>query len=104
MDDLGYPIHGHLTWADTRWWVHRFEAAGFQREDAVEQALHLKYDAYMEKRAPARRAFFVFSKNGSPARRAAIVDRIARDESIVSARPGGSRGRSAAAPVPSRAE
>jgi hypothetical protein len=63
VDDLGYPIHGHLTWADARWWAARFERAGLRREVDVEAAFHRKYDAYMTKRSPARRAFFVFSRN-----------------------------------------
>jgi hypothetical protein len=76
VDDLGYPIHGHLTWAATSWWVDRFQAAGFRRELDVERALHKKYDDYMEKRAPARKAFFVFSKTARPDRRASIIERI----------------------------
>jgi hypothetical protein len=86
VDDLGYPIHGHLSWADARWWVARFEAAGFRREPSVERALHHKYDDYMRKRAPARRAFFVFSKGAAADRCAAIVQQIATVGSIVSAR------------------
>lgn len=83
VDDLGYPIHGHLTWADAPWWVGRFEAAGFHREVAIERALHLKYDRYMEKRSPARRAFFVFAKNASSERRMAVLQRIAGEPSRV---------------------
>lgn len=76
VDDLGYPIHGHLTWADARWWVERFETAGLQREVAVERALHLKYDGYMQKRSPARRAYFVFAKNASSSERTTVIRRI----------------------------
>jgi hypothetical protein len=81
VDDLGYPKHGHLTWADTRWWVERFRAAGLQRDVEVERALHRKYDRYMERRAPARRAFFVFAKQGAERRRPAILQRIAAEPS-----------------------
>ncbi len=35
VDELGYPIDGHLVWADCRWWVGQFEAQGFQREAAI---------------------------------------------------------------------
>ena len=45
VDDLGYPIHGHLAWASASWWVGQFQAAGFERELAVERALHTRYDA-----------------------------------------------------------
>jgi len=83
VDDLGYPIHGHLTWADARWWVKRFEACAFRREVQIERALHLKYDRYMKKRSPARRAYFVFSKGPSAERCAAVIQRIAAEPSRV---------------------
>jgi hypothetical protein len=76
VEEEGYPIHGHLTWADAAWWSGRFERAGFTREAEIERALHRKYDGYMEKRSPARRAFFVFGKVASAARRAAVIERI----------------------------
>jgi hypothetical protein len=76
VDELGYPIHGHLTWADARWWVGRFEAAGFRRAVDIECAFHAKYDAYMDKRAPARKAFFVFAKATDSARRASVIREI----------------------------
>ena len=31
-DDDGYPMHGHLIWAHTDWWVAQFAAAGFVRQ------------------------------------------------------------------------
>jgi hypothetical protein len=76
-DDQGYPIHGHLIWADAAWWVARFAAAGFTRDVEIERAFQHKYGRHMEKRSPARRAFFVFGKPGSAARRAGILGRIA---------------------------
>ena len=76
VDELGYPIHGHLTWADVPWWVRRFEAAGLERHIAIEQALHAKYDGYMQKRAPARRAFFVFGKNATDDAAEAVINRV----------------------------
>jgi hypothetical protein len=75
-DEEGYPIHGHLVWADAAWWTAQFARAGFTRELEIERAFHRKYDGYMEKRSPARRAFFVFGKSGSAARRAAVPGRI----------------------------
>ena len=82
-DDQGYPIHGHLTWADAAWWSRRFERAGFMREVEIERALHRKYDGYMEKRSPARRAFFVFGKPASAARRATVLERISAPSKIL---------------------
>ena len=77
VDDLGYPIHGHLAWGDAAWWTRQFEKAGFTRDEEMERAFHRKYDAYMEKRSPARRAFFVFGKTASSGRRAHVLQRIA---------------------------
>lgn len=78
VDDEGYPIHGHLTWAESRWWVERFEAHGFRREPEIERALHRKYDDYMKQHTPARVSYYVFAKDASPERRAGIIGRIGR--------------------------
>jgi hypothetical protein len=67
VDDLGYPVHGHLIWAHTRWWVQRFCDLGLHREVGIEQALHGRYDTYLERAAPARKSFYIFSKNAAPA-------------------------------------
>ena len=67
VDELGYPVHGHLTWADAAWWQRQFERQGLQREIEIERAFHRKYDRHMKLRSPARMAYFVFSK--SPGRR-----------------------------------
>jgi hypothetical protein len=82
-DDEGYPIHGHLTWADAAWWTARFERAGFTRDVEIERAFHRKYDGYMEKRSPARRAFFVFGKPGAAACRAGVLGRISAPSRVL---------------------
>lgn len=82
-DEQGYPIHGHLIWADAKWWSAQFERAGFTREVEIERALHRKYDGYVEKRSPARKAFFVFGKPASAARRAAVLERISAPSQIL---------------------
>ncbi|MDQ3945045.1 MAG: methyltransferase domain-containing protein [Actinomycetota bacterium] len=66
-DTLGYPLNGHLIWAHTDWWVGQFEATGLRRQAGIEAALHLRYDAYLERATPARRSFYVFSKDAPPA-------------------------------------
>jgi hypothetical protein len=83
VDAHGYPVHGHLVWADARWWVSRFEAAGLRREIEVERALHERYGAYFAKRSPARRAFFVFSRRASDAHVQNVAARIRRAESLI---------------------
>ena len=82
VDDLGYPIHGHLAWGDAAWWTRQFEKAGFRRDEEIERAFHRKYDAYMEKRSPARRAFFVFG-TASGGRRAHVIQRIATPSRLI---------------------
>jgi hypothetical protein len=82
VDEQGYPIHGHLAWADAGWWTRQFEQAGFARDVEIEHAFHAKYGEYMKKRSPARRAFFVFGKPASAGRRPEILRRIAAARSI----------------------
>lgn len=81
VDHLGYPIHGHLVWADARWWRARFESHGLRRDESIERALHAKYDAYLRPRTPARVSFFVFAKQPSSGRSEAIVRRITAEAS-----------------------
>jgi|GEM_PF-654389 len=76
VDPDGYPIHGHLIWASSSWWVQQFEQHGFRREVEIEKVLHKKYDDYMEKTAIGRKMYYVFSKNTDKARSRAIVNRI----------------------------
>ena len=83
VEDTGYPLHGHLTWATAPWWAARFEAAGFRREVEIERAFHRKYDGYMTKRSPARCAYFVFGRPASAVRRADILPRIAEPSKLL---------------------
>jgi len=76
VDEWGYPIHGHLIWAETSWWVRQFESSGLIREVEIEQALHRKYDGYLEARTPARKAFYVFSKEASQEKNRETIERI----------------------------
>jgi hypothetical protein len=86
VDDAGYPIHGHLAWGDAAWWTRQFERAGFTRDVEIERAFHRTYDGYMEKRAPARRAYFVFGKKDSARRRAEVLARIAQPSGVLAGR------------------
>jgi SAM-dependent methyltransferase len=76
VDDYGYPKNGHIICAASDWWVGRFENLGFRREVELETGLHEKYDAAMEKISPARRAYYVFSKNADPPKKQAIAARL----------------------------
>jgi hypothetical protein len=85
VDELGYPLHGHLTWADAAWWVRQFEDRGLHRDEEIEQALHRKYDDYMNKRSLARKAYFVFAKNVPPDERRKVLSRINRPSRVAAA-------------------
>jgi Domain of unknown function (DUF4214)/Methyltransferase domain len=78
VDEGGYPLDGHLTWADTLWWSRQFTDNGFARELEIERALHQKLDALLEARAPARKAFYVFSKEKKAAKNQEIIEAVRR--------------------------
>ncbi|MBV8527686.1 MAG: DUF4214 domain-containing protein [Candidatus Dormibacteraeota bacterium] len=73
VDDDGYPLHGHLVWAGSRWWEQLFTATGLRRETDIEQALHDGFDPVL-RATPARRAFYVFSRDASRSRIDEIID------------------------------
>lgn len=83
VDPEGYPYHGHLVWADSRWWVERWTRAGLRRQRDLEHAMHERYDEHLARSAPARRSFYVFSKDADAARVAALTEEIASTPSIV---------------------
>jgi hypothetical protein len=83
VDEQGFPIHGHLVWAGSAWWVARFEGQGLRRELDIERAFHRRYDRYFEKRSPARKSFYVFSRSGDPTRSRSIAESIAASPSPV---------------------
>jgi SAM-dependent methyltransferase len=76
VDEEGYPHHGHLVWAESSWWVERWERVGLRRERELEAALHHRYGAHLERTAPARRSFFVFSRDRDPAHVTGLADTI----------------------------
>jgi SAM-dependent methyltransferase len=67
VDELGYPVLGHLVWASSPWWEERFAAAGLHRQTDVEHALHRRFDAELDA-TPARKAFYVFSRDADTSR------------------------------------
>jgi SAM-dependent methyltransferase len=81
VDGKGYPLNGHLVWADSRWWVTQFERHGLRRDEAIERAVHQRYDRFFDSYAPARKAFYVFSKNGRPETSEAIAYRLLSEAS-----------------------
>lgn len=83
VDDDGYPLHGHLVWADTSWWEGQFAAAGLFRVPEIEQALHDQYDEFLTWAAPARRSFYVFAREPRPEPVSHVIERIAANGSAV---------------------
>lgn len=80
-DGKGYPLNGHLIWADSRWWVGQFQRHGLRREEAIERAVHERYDQFFNGYATARKAFYVFSKNGRPDEHEAVIYRLLSEPS-----------------------
>ena len=76
VDERGYPVHGHMVFATTDWWVARFEAAGVRRAPELERAIHAHYDTYFDAHSPARKPLYVFAKDGDAERVRALADRI----------------------------
>jgi 2-polyprenyl-3-methyl-5-hydroxy-6-metoxy-1,4-benzoquinol methylase len=83
VDHHGYPFHGHLIWATSTWWVDQFEQTGLRREAELEQALHERYDAYMRQNSPARRSFYIFSRDADRSLVREIIGRIRSGGSTV---------------------
>jgi SAM-dependent methyltransferase len=80
-DANGYPLNGHLIWADSRWWVTQFERHGLRRAEGIERAVHERYDHFFDGYATARKAFYVFTKNGQPDAHEAVVYRLLSEPS-----------------------
>ena len=69
IDEDGYPVHGHLVWADTEWWEAQFTARSLRRARDVEHAIHARYDRFFDVAAPFRRSLYVFVREPRPAAR-----------------------------------
>jgi hypothetical protein len=82
--DNGFPLMGHLIWADWRWWTALFERHGLRRLEAVERRLHAKFDAAMSY-SEARKSYFVLGRNVDDGRIAdlcASVDQFDLDHAL----------------------
>lgn len=76
VDDEGYPVLGHLVWADSDWWVRHFASAGLRREAEIERALHRRYDEFFLATYPGRYAFYVLSRDASARAVQSVVERV----------------------------
>jgi hypothetical protein len=73
----GFPLMGHLIWADWRWWEALFRCHGLRRLEAVERRLHVKFDEAMSN-SEARKSYFVLGRNVDEARIAELCAGIDR--------------------------
>jgi hypothetical protein len=62
-------------------WLDQFAQGGLVREIEIEKTLHQNYDSYFDQNAPARKAFYVFSKRGDPIRNQEIIEIIKSNSS-----------------------
>jgi len=76
VDDRGWPINGHLIWADPAWWQRLFAQHGLQREAEVEKAIRIVYGAHFARTTPGRSTFFLFSRQAAQHDCAAIAARV----------------------------
>ena len=82
VNEAGWPLNGHLTWATAAWWQESFQEVGFQRE-SESNAPCTEFTTVFEITAPARKSFFVFSKECPAARAEEIEGLVTREESRV---------------------
>lgn len=75
-DDHGFPMMGHLVWADSKWWEQTFQANGFLRVRRIERALHQRFDPIFEY-SHARRAFMLLAKRLGDTRQDALAAQLA---------------------------
>lgn len=78
-DDHGFPLMGHLVWADSVWWESTFKANGFLRVRDLERLLHQHFDPIFEY-SHARRAFLLFAKELGDQRQRALISRMTRPQ------------------------
>lgn len=77
-DDHGFPLMGHLVWADSAWWEDVFKVNGFLRVRSIERILHEKYDPIFEY-SHARRAFMLFAKSLDDERQSNLLTQLHSD-------------------------
>jgi hypothetical protein len=65
-DAKGWPMHGHLVWASPKWWESIFLKHGLVRDRSVEKTIHGILGGFFDKKAPARKSFFVLRHSDSP--------------------------------------
>lgn len=75
-DDRGFPLMGHLIWADSIWWEQKMSKHGFFRLRDCELLLHKKFDDLMDY-SSARRSYFLMMKGRKHEKSLTIQNKIA---------------------------
>jgi SAM-dependent methyltransferase len=63
-DQSGWPIHGHLVWANVDWWEGKFRHIGLVRDEVIEQTIQHDLAGFFEQ-AVGRRCQFVLRQIAS---------------------------------------
>jgi SAM-dependent methyltransferase len=74
-DQSGWPIHGHLVWANAAWWEGKFRVHGLVRDEVIEQIIQLDLAGFFEE-AKGRRCLFVLRRPGSRRTSAAMAAKV----------------------------
>jgi len=78
-DSKGWPLHGHLIWAESRWWEGVFRERGLVRDREIERRIHSLLATFFERSAPARKAFYVLKHKGNSSPNSRVVDALERE-------------------------
>jgi SAM-dependent methyltransferase len=74
-DQSGWPIHGHLVWANADWWERKFRHYGLARDEVIEQTIQRDLAGFFEQ-AEGRRCLFVLRRPGSRRASAATAAKV----------------------------
>jgi SAM-dependent methyltransferase len=74
-DQSGWPIHGHLVWANADWWERKFRHYGLVRDEVIEQTIQLDLAGFFEL-AVGRRSLFVLRRPESRCASAAVAAEV----------------------------
>jgi SAM-dependent methyltransferase len=76
-DHSGWPIHGHLVWANADWWEEKFRHHGLVRDEVIEQTIQLDLARFFEQ-AVGRRCLFVLRRPESRRASTAMAAKVHR--------------------------
>lgn len=78
-DAKGWPLHGHLVWAESGWWERIFRERGLVRDREIEREIHTLLATFFSRLAPARKAFYVLKHKANSAPNGPVLDALERE-------------------------